>query len=165
MSIRHPYASPPSSYLYANVPYHDERTINQYRITQINCTTARNNHYYYYYRPPSSQLRSFVPSLSSDSLPSWIPTSRDDTAGGSNADSNLGFSGHYPNRKYPPQTSHIGISGRVRIILKDFGESMRTRRLWGASPRNPYVSRVHIRAPALLCCCDVRIDDYERSAV
>lgn len=138
MSIRHPYAAAPSSYLYANVPYHYERTI---------------------YRPPTSQLRSFIPSFSSDSLPSEIPT-----AGNSNPDSNLGFSGYYPNRRYPPQTPQTSIRGRVRTLLKGFGESMRTRPLRGTS-HNPFVSRVHIRTPPLLCCCDVRIDDYEHSTI
>lgn len=134
MSIRHPYAAPPSSYLYANVPYHHEHTI---------C------------RPHTSQLRSFIPSFSSDSLTSEMPT-----ADNSNPDSNLGFSGYYPNREYPPQTS---IGGRVRTLLKGFGESMRPRHVWVTSPRNPFISRIHIRTPPLLCCCVVRIEDYEHS--
>ncbi|KAI6039149.1 hypothetical protein EDC04DRAFT_2895556 [Pisolithus marmoratus] len=164
MSIRHPYAAAPSSYLYANVsqPYSNECTITHYRSTQTGITAGENQYYYYYYRPPTSQLRSFIPSLSSDSLPSRMLTpGGDGTTGSSDPDSNFGFSRRYPNRRYQPQISRTGIGGRVRVLLKDFGESVRTRRFWGASPRNPYVSRV----PPLLCCCDIGIDDYERSVV
>ncbi|KAL4066253.1 hypothetical protein V8B97DRAFT_1981512 [Scleroderma yunnanense] len=60
MSIRHPYASAPSSYLYANVPYHHyDRT--QHKTTPACPATRSSNSQYYYYRLPASQLHSFIP--------------------------------------------------------------------------------------------------------
>ncbi|KIM53972.1 hypothetical protein SCLCIDRAFT_31448 [Scleroderma citrinum Foug A] len=131
MSIKHPYASAPSSYIYANVPYHHyDHT--QHKSTPTSVATGSHNTQYYCYRLPASQLHSFVPqSLSSDSSSSQLPAeSKGYPAGCSGPNPHPRTPAYNPHPVYlSPNTSpRMILRKRIWLAIKRLGQSLRFRR-------------------------------------